>query len=87
MYICIYIYIYLYICICTDVYVNLFIGSKNDLILKRLGMSALTQIIDDMTELRSIVMRLLMKVGVPLSGRPIGETLKRQQELALPPPQ
>ena len=54
------------------------------MILKRLGMSALTQIID---EFRSIVMRLLMKIGVLLGRRPIGETLKRQQELALPPPQ
>ena len=32
---------------CTDVYVNLLSGARMHLILKRLGMSALTQIIDD----------------------------------------
>ena len=32
---------------CTDVYVNLLSGTSNVLILKRLGMSALTHIIDD----------------------------------------
>ena len=32
---------------CTDVYVNLLSGTSNVLILKRLGISALTQIIDE----------------------------------------